>query len=527
MAAVLLGLRHRFWTDDVFGQPENFHGANHTPRHVIFPPVVPVRGGAWFGVMVVVPTFTVTKERDQPIVATLISCFVIAIAEHVGNRIDGPGAVQNKNGSDGDAPDVIAGSVLQGSGASVDEVPDQGSDKRHQYRVGDKDEEPAALSLQSQVKRITEQVTHVALVVDGAVEVAVSDHDPTHVPPQEIDQRGVWIGLFVAVLMMHPMDRDPSCRRILQIAHPEDRQSMLQPSRAGKAPVSQQAVVADGDAHHAEHKVTGDCDDQTGPGEQPRDEREQCDQMDEGQDGHVFPEDSCRNRFLGWRQPLRIHPSHAVVDVRLHGADFIGLADVGFGDVRFGFHRRVGGGHGLGRSSKAFGRRLVTRLGGATKYIPTDRVIDGIDQTAMLLNGDTHGRRDHVHIYAGHTLAATVKGRYKRHWITNDPGAATGISAAFYDLYQDPQEKSPHLVPLIHTQGQFHRMRARHELMKKKYPDKPNAKGIPLTGLSNARPETKGIGEMVKRNLRNMPFDVEQYLELEIPGSKVDGDFGK
>lgn len=167
------------------------------------------------------------------------------------------------------------------------------------------------------------------------------------------------------------------------------------------------------------------------------------------------------------------------------------------------------------------------RLGEATQHIPSDRIIDGIDQTALLFNGDTHGRRDYVHIYAGHTLAATVKGRYKRHWITNDPGAATGIGAAFYDLYQDPQEKSPHLVPLIHTQGQFHRMRARHELMKKKYPDKPNAKGIPLTGLSNARPETKGIGEMVKRNIQNMPFDVEEYLELEIPGSKIDADFGK
>lgn len=166
-------------------------------------------------------------------------------------------------------------------------------------------------------------------------------------------------------------------------------------------------------------------------------------------------------------------------------------------------------------------------LGGATQFIPRDRVIDGLDQTALLLNGDAHGRRDYVHIYQGHTLAATVKGRYKRHWLSNDPGAATGIGAAFYDLYQDPREENPHLVPLIHTQGQFHRMRARHELKKKKYPDKSNAKGIPLTGLSNARPETKGIAEMVKRNLQNMPFDVKEYLELEIPGSKVDGDFGQ
>jgi arylsulfatase len=130
------------------------------------------------------------------------------------------------------------------------------------------------------------------------------------------------------------------------------------------------------------------------------------------------------------------------------------------------------------------------RLGEATKRIPTDRVIDGIDQTALLLEGDTHGRRDYVFIYAGHELGATVKGRYKRHWIGAGDVAASGMPEAYYDLFQDPKEDNPHLVPLIHTQGQFNRMRARHELMKKKYPDVPNARGIPLTGLSNARPET-------------------------------------
>ena len=166
-------------------------------------------------------------------------------------------------------------------------------------------------------------------------------------------------------------------------------------------------------------------------------------------------------------------------------------------------------------------------LGGATQYIPTDRIIDGIDQTALFLNGDTHGRRDYVFIYQGHTLAATVKGRYKQHWISEDPGTASGIGATFYDLYIDPREKSPMLVPLIHTQGQFHRMRARNELMKKKYPDKPNAKGIPYTGLTNARPETKAIQERVKQNIENMPFDVQEYLEFEVPGGKVDPDWGR
>lgn len=167
------------------------------------------------------------------------------------------------------------------------------------------------------------------------------------------------------------------------------------------------------------------------------------------------------------------------------------------------------------------------RIGGATRYIPTDRIVDGIDQTELLLLGDGHSRRDYVHIYAGHTLGATVKGRYKRHWIGAGDVAASGMPEAYYDLYQDPREANPHLIPLIHTQGQFNRMRARHELFKKKYPDVPSAHGIPYTGISNARPETKAIAARIQREVEAMPFDVREYLEYDIPGSKSVGDWGK
>ncbi|MHC4743751.1 MAG: sulfatase-like hydrolase/transferase [Planctomycetota bacterium] len=165
------------------------------------------------------------------------------------------------------------------------------------------------------------------------------------------------------------------------------------------------------------------------------------------------------------------------------------------------------------------------RLGGAKKYIPTDRIIDGVDQTALLLNGDAHSRRDHVFIYVGPQLGATVKGRYKRHWSSLGEAAA-GAGAAYFDLYQDPREENPQLVPLIHTQGQFNRMLFRHELFKKKYPDVPKAHGIPYTGLSNARPETKAIADRVERDIRNMPFDIKEYLEFDIPGTDADGDWG-
>ena len=110
--------------------------------------------------------------------------------------------------------------------------------------------------------------------------------------------------------------------------------------------------------------------------------------------------------------------------------------------------------------------------------------------------------------------------------ISDDPGVATGIGASFYDLYQDPKEQNPHLVPLIHTQGQFTRMQIRHELMKKEYPDKLNGKGIPLTGISNARPETKAIKDMVEAQMKLMPFDINKYIEFDGSKMKVDGDWG-
>jgi hypothetical protein len=40
-------------------------------------------------------------------------------------------------------------------------------------------------------------------------------------------------------------------------------------------------------------------------------------------------------------------------------------------------------------------------LAAATDYVPTDRIIDGVDQTALFLNGDTFSRRDYVFIYTG------------------------------------------------------------------------------------------------------------------------------
>jgi arylsulfatase A-like enzyme len=152
-------------------------------------------------------------------------------------------------------------------------------------------------------------------------------------------------------------------------------------------------------------------------------------------------------------------------------------------------------------------------LAGAMDNIPTDRIIDGVDQTSLLLNGDTYSRRDYTFTYAGPQLGALVKGNYKRHMISPDPvGEASGIPAAFYFLPGDPREKMPVLTQLIHLKRPFNRMKLRHDLWKKKYPDSHEVYGIPWTGLANATPEIKALAKP-QMDISKLPFDPLEYIE--------------
>jgi len=153
------------------------------------------------------------------------------------------------------------------------------------------------------------------------------------------------------------------------------------------------------------------------------------------------------------------------------------------------------------------------RLAGATQYIPTDRVIDGLDQTSLLLNGEGYSRRDYVFIYAGPELAATVKGHIKKHWFAEDPlQAASGIGAAYYDLLNDHREVTPLLIQALHYKEPFNRMRARHELWMQRYPNREEARGPAYTGISNARPETLALLNPPVY-FQDLPFDLLEFIE--------------
>jgi arylsulfatase A-like enzyme len=134
----------------------------------------------------------------------------------------------------------------------------------------------------------------------------------------------------------------------------------------------------------------------------------------------------------------------------------------------------------------------LARVADATDEIPRDRIIDGVDQTGLVLLGDTHGRRDYVHIYDGPNLKAVVKNKYKMHM---PPPGSNPIAAPIFDLTRDPREERP--IDSIKygpwAGGQFANMIKRHMVMKQKFPDRPPTMAIPYEGIENLRPETREL----------------------------------
>ena len=110
------------------------------------------------------------------------------------------------------------------------------------------------------------------------------------------------------------------------------------------------------------------------------------------------------------------------------------------------------------------------RLANATDGIPTDRVIDGVDQTGVLLLGESHGRRDYVFVYEGDALKSVVKNKYKMHLAP--PGQNPVIAAQFFDLTRDPREERPEQSIKYGTWagGPFASMIKRHKALRKTYP---------------------------------------------------------
>ena len=128
------------------------------------------------------------------------------------------------------------------------------------------------------------------------------------------------------------------------------------------------------------------------------------------------------------------------------------------------------------------------RIAGNMDGIPRDRVVDGVDQTPLFIKGDTHGRRDYVHLYECGTLAATVKQNLKIKW---PPPGLNPAFAQMYDLHWDPREDNPLKKQMVWAASAFSRMRIQHMRLMDKYPNWKHAVGEPYEDVVNIRPETK------------------------------------
>ncbi|WP_299351658.1 sulfatase-like hydrolase/transferase [uncultured Shimia sp.] len=133
------------------------------------------------------------------------------------------------------------------------------------------------------------------------------------------------------------------------------------------------------------------------------------------------------------------------------------------------------------------------RIAGATDGIPRDRVIDGVDQTALLLEGEGNSRRDYVYIYEGPVLRSIVKQEFKMHMPA--PGVP-GAAAPVFNILRDPREMSPDIGGSLWSGASFQDMAKRHALTIAKYPHLPLGTGVPYEGIENLRPES----ELARKN---------------------------
>ena len=121
---------------------------------------------------------------------------------------------------------------------------------------------------------------------------------------------------------------------------------------------------------------------------------------------------------------------------------------------------------------------LVTaaRVAGAEDKIPSDRVIDGIDQLPLLLNGEGNGRRHYLFHYSGNDLKAVRMEEHKLHVI---PGSRGGLpNYELYNITRDPGEKFGAMYNQLWAIVPFQRLVGSHKKLIREYPHRKIQSGL-------------------------------------------------
>jgi arylsulfatase A-like enzyme len=118
----------------------------------------------------------------------------------------------------------------------------------------------------------------------------------------------------------------------------------------------------------------------------------------------------------------------------------------------------------------------AARVAGVENKIPSDRVIDGIDQLPLLLNGEGNGRRDYMFYYSGKDLKAI---RMEDHKLIIVPGSKGGLpNYELYNLIRDPGEKFGAMYNHLWAIVPFQRLVGSHKKMIRKFPNRKIESGL-------------------------------------------------
>jgi arylsulfatase len=112
----------------------------------------------------------------------------------------------------------------------------------------------------------------------------------------------------------------------------------------------------------------------------------------------------------------------------------------------------------------------AARLAGAMDKMPNDRVIDGLDQTSLLLLGEGHGRREYLFYYSGATLGAVRWRNFKMIITGGSHGGLPGME--MYNIVRDPGEKFGAMYPYLFGVTPYQNLIKMHLKQTKKFPNR-------------------------------------------------------
>ncbi|MHC4811498.1 MAG: sulfatase-like hydrolase/transferase [Planctomycetota bacterium] len=114
----------------------------------------------------------------------------------------------------------------------------------------------------------------------------------------------------------------------------------------------------------------------------------------------------------------------------------------------------------------------AARIAGVKDKIPSDRVTDGIDQTALFLLGEGHGRRNYMMHYSGPVLGAI---RYQDFKVHIKPAKGGLPSMEFYNVRRDPGEKFGQMYPGLFAVAPMQKFIGSHMGMIQRFPHRDPA----------------------------------------------------